>query len=225
MEFTWKPPPGPASAAGPEGRGRGGGQELLHRRRQTTRRESEAFGSTKRGRCAFGGQRGESGCPHRGRRRIRHPSEAGQGSTPASRLARFAIFSFIIIFYAQRCLREGLSRFSSRPASLRVIADRRTVAMPLHESPPTGGLHGGGEPARRLAGEKLPGASSDSRDTRSADEDALCSAIESFAQARRAVAAETLTEESDEDAGSGPSTQPTSMENREATLRETQEKH
>lgn len=217
MDTPWMLPLAPAPEPGSAGeRTQEAKQEARRRKTHTASEESGAVRSRNSGRCALAGRALRSDCRHHVRTRVRQRAAGAGSPVPAFRLAGFVALSFFMLFYAQRCRRKGLSRSSSRPSSLHFAPARSDVAVPFPKSSyHAARLSGERRPTRRLASENFLHSSSSAGDRGGAAEDALCSAIEASAQARRAVAATTRVEESDDEPELNPSTHKPSMEKRE----------
>ena len=185
--------------------------------RFVTRTAYEEFPLPKSRRSCRGtsfGRRSGSDCRDRIRRRTRHMA-ANRGSllSLSPRLSSFAVLLFILTFYVHNCLNKGFSELSS-PLLLSRHTRKRTGEKPQF-------LDGRG-PIRRLAGERFPHVPSHIKRKRDAAEEALCSAIEASAEARRAAAPQTVAEESSEEIQLQPSNPPASMEKGEGLERQMQ---
>lgn len=190
----------------------GKAQDMSPRRTRAAPREQHAGVQDREAgrRASFGRRRGCEGRHIRIRPRTRRSGAGGRRSPvpSASGLAKFAVLSIFLAFYAQKCLNKGFpGLFFPRRSSLHDIRKKGNDALPLQKpSTPEGRFSWRAGSVRRLAGEEHSRAVLHARSKRGAAEEALCSALEASALAVRAAAAQAVAEESDEEALPGRST-------------------
>lgn len=210
--FNWGPPVAAAGGAPSSAGVHRGKQETRDGRTRPARRKKTVVEPVRPRRSASSGQRIGSDFHHRVRARIRQPGADHRGKTSASRFARFALFSFFVTFYAQKCLQRGIPRFSSQPSAFHHTTDKNGEGAPLYA--PASLWHHGKRTARtgrRLAGEDSSQPPFRQDKEKAATEEALCASLEAFARSSRAAGAAALAENSDEETEADSFAQPASM--------------